>query len=195
MKRPPKRRPKEWTLAQVRRACPSAPVVWVGLCDMAEERGSILVTPTRESLAAVTGIKKPATISAGLTVLTKAQWINRTHVSSSQKGQRTTLLRIVLRRSARKTASTGHTAVAPGKRPDSRGRKRGADSSFRRGRVRKTTPRPAEAGRSPDAPGSPHTPHRERQSQKRLPGEEEHPSVRIERERMEAIRAERVASA
>ena len=177
-KPPPKRRPKEWTLAKVRQTCPSAPAVWVALCDMAAERGSNLVTPTRESLAAATGIKKPGTISEALTALTKAQWIDRILVASSQNGLRTTLLRIVLRRSARKTVRTGQGSVDAEKRHDSRCRKTGADFPYGKGRD-SSSPRPASltvAGRAPVAPAPPG---------------EQHPAARIERERLAAIRAAR----
>ena len=67
--RQPKRRPKEWTLAQVRRACPSAPTIWVALFEMHAESGTAMLTPTRKKLATATGIRKLDTISSALTVL------------------------------------------------------------------------------------------------------------------------------
>jgi hypothetical protein len=71
--------------------------------DMAEERGSSVLTPTRKMLSEATGIKKHSTVSTALTALERACWIDRVHIPSWKDGQRTTLLRLVLRRSARKT--------------------------------------------------------------------------------------------
>ncbi len=176
-----KRRPKPWTLARVRRECPSAPTVWVALMDMAEERGSSVLTPTRQMLSEATGIKKHATVSTALTALESACWIDRVHVPSWKDGQRTTLLRLVLRRSARKTVRTVRSAVAPEKRPKGRGRKTGADSPTERGR-RKTPPPPASAEASA---GRPETTQPTEQTT------QEHPAARTERERLEAIRAQR----
>lgn len=138
-----------WSLAEVTGACRSAPAVWVALVDMGAERGSATVTPTRERLAELTGIKKHRTISDALTVLAKAHWISREHVPVLQGGRQTaTLLRVVLRR-GRKTAHTGHGSVEAEKRPIGahrrRGRKTALDFSFqekRAGPVHK--PRPAQ---------------------------------------------------
>lgn len=97
------RRPKPWTLARVRRECPSAAAVYLALLDLAAERRTSLLTPTRKLLASMTGIKKHQTISQALTTLTRAGWIDLNHIPSSNRGQRTTLLRLILRRMHRKT--------------------------------------------------------------------------------------------
>lgn len=185
-KRPVKRRPKPWPIVKLYGECRAAPVVWLTLCDMAADRGSPVVTPTREQIAQATGIKKLATVSAGLTALHKAAWLDREHVPITQAGRQVaTMLRLVLRRvagahsrSARKTASTAQTSVAPEKRLIARGRKMGAD--FPKGKGARTAPPlPANAGVSGAAPAD---------------AQNEHPSTRIERERLVAIRRKRVAS-
>ena len=52
-----KHRPKQWSRAKLYQECRAAPVVWGVLEDMAYERGSPVITPTREQLTAATGIK------------------------------------------------------------------------------------------------------------------------------------------
>lgn len=97
-----------WTAARLFRACRSAPAVWLALCELAQERGgAAVVTPTRDELAKRAGVSRLPTISAALTALERAGWIERAHVPKFENGQRcATLLRIVLRRSARKSFPT-----------------------------------------------------------------------------------------
>jgi len=79
-------------------------VVWLALTDLADARGSAVVTPTRGQLAALTGIRRHKSISQVLTTLEKAGWIDRMHVPVIVGGKRAaTLLRIILRRRGRKT--------------------------------------------------------------------------------------------
>ena len=178
-----KRRPKPWTLAQVRTECSSAPTVWLALMDMAEERGSSVLTPTRQILSEATGIKKHATVSMALSALERARWIDRVHIPSWQNGQRTTLLRLVLRHSARKTVRTARAAVAPEKGAKGSARKTGADFySVKGGGTKKPSPPPCRSG---TPPGRQDTPPKKRQPEK------EHPAEKIERERMEEIRTQR----
>jgi len=107
-----------WALARVCETCPSAARVWVALQDSAIERGSPVLTPTRESLAQATGIRRLQTISDALTALTKASWLDRIHVPVVEGGLQTaTLLRLVLRRGTlqypRSKRKTLHTAKSP----------------------------------------------------------------------------------
>ncbi len=84
---------------------------------MAEERGSTMVTPTREDLSERTAIRRLPTITAALTALSEARWIRVQHVPVIQWGRRTaTLLRILLLRSARKTLATGQQGGTENKR-------------------------------------------------------------------------------
>jgi len=53
-------------LAQVYRSCPAAPAVWLALQDLAEQRGSLVVTPTRAHLMKLTGIRSAETVSRAL---------------------------------------------------------------------------------------------------------------------------------
>ena len=113
-----KRRGPQWTIGQVYGKRPSALAVWTALCDMADERGSSVLTPTRVQLAELTGIKRHKTISAALTTLEAAGWVDRVHVPVSEHGKRTaTLLRIVLRRRGRSAPLTGAHAVEGAQRP------------------------------------------------------------------------------
>jgi len=139
--KPVKARPKLATLAELRTACRDAPVVWLALCEMAAERGSNYVTPTREKLSERTGIARLKTISAALTALHQAGWIQRKHTPVSAGGQQTaTLLSIILRRvpssgtsdrpyRGRKTPRTYKTHVEREIGPIARGRKTPQESS------------------------------------------------------------------
>lgn len=104
-----RRRRKEWSLAQLSKARPSAVQVWQALCALADERGSPVVTPTRAVLAAMAGINVQ-TVSDALTSLEAAGWIDRAHVPRMNGGKRATLLRIVLRRRCRSHTPTNGAA-------------------------------------------------------------------------------------
>jgi len=111
--------------------------VFGALEDMAAERGSPVITPTRQQLMDTTGVRKTATISAALTALEQAGWIDRVHVPVMVGSRQTaTVLRVVLRRRCPSTALTGTNAVAPVKRHKGRCRLRAQDSSY--GRERNT---------------------------------------------------------
>jgi hypothetical protein len=93
-------------------------------------QGRSIVTPTRESIGKAAGIDREKTISAALTALESAGWIDRVHVPVHIGGKQTaTLLRITLHRRGRKTPLTEHNPVEGGKRPKGRGRKTPQDSS------------------------------------------------------------------
>jgi len=140
------KRRHQWPLAKVVRACPSAASVWLAMLDLAGERGSALITPTRKQLAALSGIGKLATVSRALTTLERAGWIVREHIPVKDGGVRSaTLLRIVLRRSAPLRASTAHITVAPLKRPKGSAPLRVRDFSLRK-RARVDAARPLPAG-------------------------------------------------
>lgn len=167
-----KRRPKCWSLAQACAHCPSAARVWIALLDLAAERGSSVLTPTREQLATATGIRKHDTISTALTTLERALWLDRVHVPRvGADGKRKTLLRLILRRTPRKTGHTVHRAVYAEKRGKGIPRKTGHDFPYGKGAYT-ATPLSLSGGASS-------TPN------------DEHPATRIERERLAEIRAKR----
>jgi hypothetical protein len=140
-RRTAKPRPRQWTLAELRKACGSAPTVWLALTDMATDRSSAIVTPTRQMIADATGIKKPLTISRALTALECGGWIDRAHIPVINGGIRTaTLLRLVLRRGTwhlrRKHPKRDHTkkpAVESQKGTKGKVPKRDQDSLSERG--------------------------------------------------------------
>ena len=113
-----------WPLARVLQAHRLAPAVWLGLLEISA--GATTVTPTREQLSAVTGIKRLASLSAALSVLVKAGWIARevVAVQSGDAHEMTAkVLRITLRRST--TCAFGgsrrrSTTCAFGNSPDRR---------------------------------------------------------------------------
>jgi hypothetical protein len=106
MKTPLRKRKKQESLAALIARQRSAPTVWLALCDMADERGSRVVTPTREQLRELTGLNEK-TISAALTALEEVGWIDRVHkpVMVGQK-RVATLLRITLIRRTPLTVRT-----------------------------------------------------------------------------------------
>lgn len=166
-----RRRKTAWTLAQLYGKCPSALAIWDVLETLGAIRGSGIVTPTRTQLAELTGIHRLPTISRGLTVLEEAGWIDRAHVPIYRGNRQTaTCLRIVLRRRERSALRTKAGAVENAQR--SKGREHSALRDF-----------PSERGGSRPRPldGAEDTANT-------LP---EHPSVRIERERLAQIRVER----
>lgn len=88
---------RPWPRARVVKARPSAIAVYDALCELKQQRGSSVVTPTRSQLSEMTGYT-PKTISAAFTTLEEAGWIDRTHVPKFEGGrQKATLLRIVVR--------------------------------------------------------------------------------------------------
>ncbi|MGD0090049.1 MAG: hypothetical protein ABSE73_09020 [Planctomycetota bacterium] len=91
--------------------------------------GRAVVTPTREAIGKAAGITRDPTISAALTTLEEAAWIDRVHVPVKVGNVQTaTLLRITLHRRERKTFLTAHNPVENGKRSKGRERKAFQDS-------------------------------------------------------------------
>lgn len=174
---------KSWSLAKLRGECGAAPAVWIALIDLAAERESNIVTPTREQIAEVIGINRVKTISTAFTVLEKAGWIERAHIPVVESGKRTaTLLRLVLCRKGRKTPSTAHTAVRGEKRPKCKGRKTPQDFPYGKAGVENPAAAPSDDGRATrDARSS---------TSARIPLPV-HPSARIEQEKLAAIRRSR----
>ena len=178
-KRTVKRRRKQWSLAKLCDKCPSVALVWLALLDMAAERGSSVLTPTRETLARATGIRKHRTISKSLTRLEDAAWIDRVHVPVVSNGQRKTLLRLILRRKGPSRAYTKQSAVEAPQGPKGRGPSRAHD--FPKGKGADTAP-PLMGADGTTRGCAAQTADAEDTT--------EHPSVRIERERLAVARVE-----
>ena len=93
------RRPQQWSRAKLYRQCRAAPVVWGVLEDLAYERGSPVITPTRDQLLEATGSKTTRNISTALTTLHAAGWLIRTLVPVFEGGrQMGRLIRLTLTR-------------------------------------------------------------------------------------------------
>lgn len=107
-----RRRGKPWSLIRLHRECWAAPTVFLALVQLGNERGSPVVTPTREVLSALTGIRRLPTITAALTALDKANWIQRFIIPVGGGAEHKTMLRIVIHRSAHNTLGTGVHAVS-----------------------------------------------------------------------------------
>lgn len=133
--RHPRRRGAPWSLARVCSKGTTTIAVWQALLDMVEARNSLVITPTRELLAAAIGRKRLKTISAALTVLERAKWILRTHVPVQERGHRTaTLLRIEVCRMGRPSALYGaHRRKGRSSAPTVEGAKRPKTLSSREG--------------------------------------------------------------
>lgn len=175
-----KKRPAEWTLAEVVNECPRATAIWVALHDMSVERGSPVVTPTRKELAARASTSLTI-VSRSLTTLTKAGWIDREHVPVVEGNRQVaTMLRVVIRRSAQKIGATVKNAVAHKKSALASAQKIGADFPSERGAAQKAV--------APSVEGTPSS--RTATTQQTA----EHPAAIIERKRLEAIRAKREAN-
>lgn len=126
---PRKRRARAWSVARLAQTCSAAPVVWLVLLDLAATRHTSVVTPTRDKLARLTGIRRHKTISTALTTLELAGWIERVHVPVTVGGRRAaTLLRIVVRRRGRHAPHTARNAVKGATRPKGKGRVAPLDS-------------------------------------------------------------------
>lgn len=175
-------RRKIWPLAKLAATCSRAPVVWLALLDMRAERGSCVLTPTRETLAAATGIRRLPTLSRALTTLENAGWLERVLIPVRTGGVRTaTLMRVVLKRAPRmerKVFSTARAAVWNEKCSKGRERKVFSDFPSERGGLNAPALDGAGANRPVDVPPAPAP-------------QNEHSSTRIERERMAKIRAAR----
>jgi len=152
-RRQAKRRRKQWAAKRIHSKCKSAIAVQWALVEMADDRGSDVVTPTRKTLSARTGIKRLNTISEALTTLTRAGWIDRDLIPVGRGKDQKRLLRLIVRRKPRKTLLTGARAVNHEKRCNSKPRKTLLDSSKEEG-VAQQSPPPAslrvEPGHPPD---------------------------------------------
>ena len=111
-KRTVKRRPRQWTLDRLYRECRAAAVVWLALSEIANEAGSNHVTPTREVLSKMTGIRRLQTISAALTALSKAFWAVIEHIPVVENGEQVgSVLRIKLRHRYNENRCTGRKPI------------------------------------------------------------------------------------
>lgn len=137
------KRTNPWSLDRVVKGRLSAAAVWIALNDLAEEKGSSVVTPTRKDLSTRTGVSEKY-ISKALTRLEEAGWIDRHHVPVQHDGQRTaTLLRVTIRRNGQSKIAANNRSDAP------RGRRRqppkeampanGTGSDCRKGRLTTAT--------------------------------------------------------
>lgn len=152
------RRPKQWTLARLFRQCRAAPVVWLALSDLADETGANVVTPTRAQLATMTDIARVKTISAALTALRKAFWLEIEHVPVVENRKQVgTVLKIKLfhRRGENRPIGKGAGRIAKSlhregeKRPIATGRKTPQDFPTGRGAPARPLPLPGGASGSP----------------------------------------------
>lgn len=91
-----RRRP--WSLARLWRTNRAALCVY---CALESSGKTSVTTPTRESLAKLTGIARKKSISAALTALEQAGWIERVHVPVVDGAHRATLLRVILKHKGR----------------------------------------------------------------------------------------------
>jgi len=149
-----RRRQKPWSIAKVYGEHPCALAVWLVLCELSEARKSAVVTPTRAELSARSGANVKS-VSAGLTLLERAGWIDRVHVPVRVGGRQTaTLLRVILRRSWRSTPHTVRAAVEGVQRPKGRGRSTPQDFSQKR-RAREPVAPSAVGVRATPAPAPP----------------------------------------
>lgn len=98
------------SLAQLWRENRAAPCVYLALDSLGDGQ---VVTPTRAVLSATTGIVRLKTISAALSALETAGWIERVHVPVGSGSERATLLRIILRRKGLKVPTKARRRSAP----------------------------------------------------------------------------------
>jgi hypothetical protein len=151
-----KRRPRRWTLRRLHRECRSAAVVYLGLCDFADESESPHVTPTREHLSKATGIERLPTISAALTALSKARWISLDHVPVTENNKQVgTVLQIKLLRRANENRYVGENATRQAQSRPRRNENRSKSSLREQGRAPRR-PFPLTGGRRVRPVAPPH---------------------------------------
>lgn len=148
-----RKQPKPWTLANLCAECWAAPTVFLALVALANRRGSVIVTPTRPDLSALTGITRLPTISAALSALHAANWIQRFLIPSMNQGKRTRLLRIVICRNEHNALLTDIPAVTNGTRSNSKTRHAFVDFPNGKGAANAAAPSTVARGR-PLRPGT-----------------------------------------
>ena len=125
---------RQWSLAKITKECSSAPAVWIALEQLAAKKGTHVVTPTRDLLCKLSGLRAVKTITRALNALEAARWLDRAHFAARRaNGQRVTLLKIILRYRGRKTPSIGAPSIGDEKRPQGKGRKTSPNSPTERG--------------------------------------------------------------
>ena len=187
-------RVRVWPIAKVYAERPCALAVWLALDDLRTERGTSVVTPTRAVLSARSGANEKS-VSAALTLLASAGWIDRVHIPVLTGDARTaTLLRIVLRRKGRRvrkiapqrgrsTPYQARGAVEGVQRPIREGSREGVQGPKTFLKERGAVPAAAPSSNcGAVAPAD-------------LLATCEHPSDRAEREQLAKIRAAREAAA
>ena len=103
---------RQWSLARVTKTCRSAPAVWLALERLAADKGTRVVTPTRDLLCKLSGLRSVKTTTLALNALESAGWVDRAHFPAYRaSGQRVTLLKIILRYTTQKTT---HIGTPPG---------------------------------------------------------------------------------
>lgn len=124
---------RQWSLAKVTKECRSAPIVWVALEQLATEKGTRVVTPTRKDICKLSGIRDVKTITLALNTLEHARWLDRGHFPAYRdNGDRVTLLKLILRYTTQKTDRIGTPSIRPKKRIKGKTQKTGANSPTER---------------------------------------------------------------
>jgi hypothetical protein len=137
-----RRRIKLWSLARLHTECPAATAVWMALDEMRTAKGSAMLTPTREDIAAATGIGRLRTISTALTTLDSAGWIERHTVTRpGRAGGVVKLMRIIVSRKGQNSTHTGARSVRVKNRPISKGQNSTHDFPYGKGAA-EPQPRP-----------------------------------------------------
>lgn len=125
---------RQWSLARVTKACRSAPAVWLALEQLAADKGARIVTPTRDLLCKLGGLRNVKTVTLALNTLEAAGWVDRAHFPAYRaSGQRVTLLKIILRYTTQKTTRIGTPPIRPVKRSQGKTQKTGRNSPTERG--------------------------------------------------------------
>lgn len=94
-----KRRPVQSSMRDVHDRCPSAIAVWAALCDMADALDTQCLTPTRQQLSNLCGVRDLDTISKALRVLHEVKWICKETMPVTDNGKITAkVLRITITR-------------------------------------------------------------------------------------------------
>ena len=73
---------RQWSLAKITKECSSAPAVWIALEQLAAKKGTHVVTPTRDLLCKLSGLRAVKTITRALNALEAARWLDRAHFAA-----------------------------------------------------------------------------------------------------------------